>query len=99
MRRSLQPYLEALEAFTAGRDDPSTFRTRVIQRFIYADAGVYWSREWDQDVADALARMAASAEVYVPGTSNSISLDELKQDAHDILRRLSAAIGRVRPEV
>ena len=99
MRRPLTPYIEILEGLVSGRITPLEFRTRTIEQFGRIDAGVHWSREWGQGVADALDQMDGDAEVYYPECPEEsyITFEELQQSCRENLRRLQEAQRKCGP--
>lgn len=94
--RSIGPYIAILEDFVAGRIGIAEFRTRIIQQYTYADSGVYWAQEWDQDVSDALDQMDGDAEVVYPEAPEEsyVSDEELLRSCRENLAKLREALRR-----
>lgn len=90
MPRWLRLYVEILDDFLNDRATPEELRTRTLNQFARVDFGVWWDREWGQEVAEVLEQMGGDAEVYYPECPEQsyITLDELRQSCRANLRRL-----------
>ena len=66
MARSLRPHIDSLDGVLTGRISLSEYEARVIKQYCYVDAGVFWSREWDIGVAEALEQLHGDSEVFIP---------------------------------